>query len=329
MPHIKFTSIESLSHVCRRQNRLDHPDTVIYGAKAKIHGTNAAVRIDGNVTAQGRNRCLSRDDDQFGFAAWVLDNADLWEAYAADVIYDYLGESADLPVVVHGEWAGKGVQKGDAVSKLDEKFFFVFAVQVGDDMIVDPDDIELLIPDLYRVVVLPWHSIMEPVDFGDAHALSAFADEVNTLVESFETIDPFIQEMFEVEGPGEGLVFVPRFDVDRATYSALVFKAKTKHHRLKTPKAASVAVPLPEDALALVESVSTDARFEQGLQEACGGVAEPEMTGAIIKWVLQDVRKEQYVELESLEAAGVPWKKVSGILAKKTRQWFMDRCAQV
>lgn len=82
----------------------------------KIDGTNAAVVIEtdgeGNyeVGAQSRKRLITPDDDNFGFARWVNDNA---EALAAT-----LGPGRHF-----GEWWGRGIQRRYGLS---EKRFSLF-----------------------------------------------------------------------------------------------------------------------------------------------------------------------------------------------------------
>lgn len=45
---------------------------VMYTGTIKVHGTNAAVRfINGEVKFQSRNRMISVDDDNLGFARWA------------------------------------------------------------------------------------------------------------------------------------------------------------------------------------------------------------------------------------------------------------------
>ncbi|MGW6855816.1 RNA ligase family protein [Streptomyces xanthophaeus] len=70
----------------------------------KIDGTNAAVHVsdDGRVAAQSRNRLISPDSDNYGFAGWV-------HANAADLAY-ILG-----PGTHFGEWWGRGIQRGYGV----------------------------------------------------------------------------------------------------------------------------------------------------------------------------------------------------------------------
>lgn len=65
----------------------------------KIDGTNACVVIyDGQVKAQSRNRIITPDDDNAGFAKWVYSNA--------GALMDTLGFGYH-----YGEWFGEGIQK--------------------------------------------------------------------------------------------------------------------------------------------------------------------------------------------------------------------------
>lgn len=65
----------------------------------KIDGTNAAVGImdDGRIYTQSRTRIITPDDDNFGFARYVMEHED---------IFKLLG-----PGLHFGEWWGKGIQR--------------------------------------------------------------------------------------------------------------------------------------------------------------------------------------------------------------------------
>lgn len=67
----------------------------------KIHGTNAQVFIgeDGAVLAGSRTRWLTREDDNYGFGAWVEDNR--------DALVAALGPGRHF-----GEWYGLGINAG-------------------------------------------------------------------------------------------------------------------------------------------------------------------------------------------------------------------------
>ena len=78
----------------------------------KIDGTNAAVVItpDGEIYAQSRTRLITPEDDNFGFARWVAENA--------DALKEQLGEGRHF-----GEWWGCGIQRKYGI---DEKRFSLF-----------------------------------------------------------------------------------------------------------------------------------------------------------------------------------------------------------
>lgn len=78
----------------------------------KIDGTNSCVIVENGevVGCQSRNRLISPDNDNFGFAAWVEENKDTLKT---------LGDGYH-----YGEWAGPGIQKNPHL--LSEKKFFLF-----------------------------------------------------------------------------------------------------------------------------------------------------------------------------------------------------------
>lgn len=79
----------------------------------KIDGTNATIYVDemGEVFTGSRNRWITTDDDNYGFAAWVSLHAE---------------ELSGLGYGYHrGEWWGCGIQRGYG---LKEKRFSLFNV---------------------------------------------------------------------------------------------------------------------------------------------------------------------------------------------------------
>ncbi|WP_078344677.1 RNA ligase family protein [Mycobacteroides chelonae] len=77
----------------------------------KIDGTNACVIVteDGQVGAQSRNRLITPENDNAGFARWVYENS---EALAAA-----LG-----PGYHYGEWWGSGIQRGYGLANGEKRF---------------------------------------------------------------------------------------------------------------------------------------------------------------------------------------------------------------
>jgi len=103
----------------------------------KIDGTNSAVIVtdDLRVGAQSRNRIITPEQDNFGFARWVADNA--------ETLASLLGPGRHF-----GEWWGSGIQRGYGLTK-GEKRFSLFNV----NRYADVDFTELpnvsLVPTLY------------------------------------------------------------------------------------------------------------------------------------------------------------------------------------
>ncbi|MFC8583212.1 RNA ligase family protein [Streptomyces sp. NPDC057217] len=89
----------------------------------KLDGTNAAIHIgeDGRIAAQSRNRLITPEHDNYGFARWVQDNA-------ADLAY-ILG-----PGLHFGEFWGQGIARKYGQ---DRKRFSLFNTErwfkTGDD----------------------------------------------------------------------------------------------------------------------------------------------------------------------------------------------------
>lgn len=101
----------------------------------KIDGTNAQVfvRDDGEVVAGSRNRYLTVEQDNFGFARWVREHE--------GELREGLG-----PGRHYGEWWGPGIQCGYG---LKEKRFSLFNVRRWNDETPPPGCCHV-VPVLYR-----------------------------------------------------------------------------------------------------------------------------------------------------------------------------------
>jgi hypothetical protein len=311
---------------------------ITYRPKVKLHGTNAAIHIrDGKVVAaQKRTSVLNwPHEDNAGFAAYVHNV--FKPAYDQEGFggYDY---------VIHGEWAGPGVQKGVAASQAPQKFFAAFAIEPTRPKetyyVTDPGLIAAIVygglgrkpgdyPDFH---VLPWADHAVPVDIfsrGDQpDTLSAdeFAARVNRLVESCEITDPWIKATFGISGTGEGYVYYPvKSTMTLATQTGLefMFKAKGEEHRVVKSRDAATVAPLTDSNLiSLVEKLVTEARLKQGLQEALGGEADTKRMGEFLKWVGNDVEKECMAEIAD---SGFDWKTASKQVTRVAATWLKQK----
>ena len=98
--------------------------TIHFKGTVKIHGTHADIRYEnGKLIPQSRERELSLTSDNAGFYAFVMKH----ETFFARMMECLLDDN-DV-VLIAGEWCGKGIQKGVAVSDL-EKMFVLFGIRI-------------------------------------------------------------------------------------------------------------------------------------------------------------------------------------------------------
>lgn len=307
---IKFPSIKDFANATYHLKK-DGVGEVYYRAKIKLHGTNAAIRREGDkLVAQSRTRVIDSSCDNAGFASFVefLDPAIFPEGFT-----------------FYGEWAGKGIQKNDAITKIADKKFFIFAVACPStdyevaEFRTSPHEIEALMGehDHKQIVILPnYHGIRLSVN---DDILEKTANEISDNVEEIGQSDPYVKSVFGIDGPGEGLVYVPVMYQDRNgvverivrrnVYSKYAFKAKCESHRVKKTKAAATRkVEVPENVKAFVDVFVTDQRVNQAVTESCEGVYSLSNIPKFLAWIGPDVKKESEVELQKM---GLEWKDVS------------------
>lgn len=244
--------VKSLGHVRLYKILKENDYKITYGTKIKIHGTNAAIRIDpdGKVIAQKRSSdIIPGSKDNHGFAAWVKANEDFFAELAI----------SNETQIIYGEWAGPGVQNNVACSMTANKIFYVFSIDYHDDngfnhRLYDPvqitQQLEVFkgLPD--DVMVLPWHNELI-IDFETKTETEKVLWQLNSIVEQIGLRDPFFFDNFGIEGCGEGLVCYPLLGATKGIYrkdeieqfSHFNFKAKSEAHRVNKTKAAAVFDP--------------------------------------------------------------------------------------
>jgi len=271
----------------------------------KSHGTNAGIlKTKDGVFYQSRERVLSLDQDNSGFmAAMVQKNLDsLFTPYEFE---DY--------VAIYGEWCGKTIQKGVAVSQL-ERMFLIFAVKV-DGKWVDFKPCEL--PEgIYHIDTFGTYSV--EIDFNTPD----FAR--NKIVEMTQQVEDEcpIGKYFGVSGVGEGIVF-RCVDVPE-----IVFKSKgDKHAVSRVKKLNPVDTEETELILNFVQGTVTEARLEQGLTYLSENGMEkiPQNIGHFLRWVVGDVLKEESWRLDDIEKERpINRKKVNVEITTLAKRWSLN-----
>lgn len=320
---IKFSSIEQFRNVRRNvewmtqyqgddaagepiMNRLAKLPTLTFIGTEKIHGSNCSFYFKGEeVVCQSRERIITPEDDNYGFAKFVHKNLEILRAYFPK------------NTVVYGEWAGKGIQNKVAVCEL-EKFFVVFAAKEIDGKWIDTSP--WVTPEDIRVFNIYKNKIWEiNIDF--EHPADAI-NQINTWTLEVEEESPFAKQ-FGISGVGEGIVFLPaNMDLTRDKFC---FKSKgEKHANSKVKTLATIDTVKLKSVEEFIEKTVTEERLMQGwnyLHENKLFNYE-KSTGDFLSWIFNDIIKE---ESDTLEASGLTRKDFSGIAAKKSRVWYLDK----
>lgn len=313
--------IESLRHLVENVNRhceynsLDTKPSIKFKGTVKLHGTNGAVRVQGgNVTAAGRNRVLTIQQDNYGFAHFVAGRAELFSTLAQNFISD--------DVTFYGEWCGQGIQKSVAIASLP-KMFVIFGIfdhasnewfdihspklRLVDTKVLNENNIWL---------VTQAQTFAVNIDFNDptpaAEAIKAYTLQV-------EELCPF-SALHGVDGLGEGIVWVSDDYPVR-----LHFKSKGEKHKKAGTERRHVEID-PEKVASinsLVDLLLPEWRLEQGFSYLRDNniPAANTSTGEYLKWIAKDVLKE---ESDRIAANPFPWKELNGHVMVRAKQYFFD-----
>jgi hypothetical protein len=334
---IKFSHIEQLHDVVRivakRREAGLSIERIPYRGRIKLHGSNASIVCTGDgLLPQSRNRELTLDDDNLGFAAFALAPAQTQAIRTLELELRAAFELApERPLVLFGEWIGPGIQKRVAVSKLRARQWVLFAVATLDDGAMHKRYFE--VPCLgERFAEAGIHSIADApqwhveLDFGARDALERAAASIEAATLEVERGCPWARR-FGVEGIGEGLVWQPLGE--HFGDSELFFKSKGEEHQVVRRAEPRVAID-PEQLASVEAFVSyavTEPRLAQGLEVLREQGLEPDMRslGAFLKWVGGDVRRECAAELE---ANNLEWKAVAKAVNERAKTWFTQALAR-
>ena len=279
---IKYSKIGQFRHFLKEVRA---SGIIELNGTVKVHGTNAGVMLksNGDQIPQSRNRELSVEDDQYGFATWCLTKKQYFKE-----LYESLNTKEDI--VIFGEWAGKGIQKGVAVSEA-EKFFYIF------DFVFKEEPDIVYAKDIWTKTI--------SIDLDNPKAM------INELIEITNGIEKEcpVGLHFGISDTGEGVVW---------TFDKWKFKVKgEKHSVTKVKKLASVDPEKLESIEKFVEYAVTENRLNQALE---GRQLELENIGAFLKWLNQDIIAE---ESDTLKANGLTYKDVGKAVSNKAKKWYL------
>lgn len=281
--------------------------TLEFEGTVKLHGTNASVVIDGGeVRYQSRNRVITPEDDNAGFAAWA--STINWMGLAADY------NDGEEPVIIYGEWCGEGVQSGVAVSSLPKRFV-IFSIRVGEEWATKEEILSATIPvgvDLiYRTET--WS---RKIDFNNPQLIQ---NELKELTDGVEIECPYAKGN-GVSGTGEGIVWKCIND----EYRGLMFKVKgEKHSKSRVKTLNEVDLKALTAANKLATEIMTIERMNQGIDhiKESGLDVRIQSLGPYLKHVVSDCIAEESI---AISEAGLTTKQMGKPLSEIAKNYFLQ-----
>lgn len=354
----KYPSIEQFNKVVqntKKAMRFHNLEEVVlkFMGTTKLHGTNGSIGIvyekgEPVYQVQSRNNILTLESDNAGFAQFALNpKVKSFVKEKIEKIYNKLSQEEKVKVLsifVYGEWAGSNIQKGVAITQM-EKFFAPFDVAIylekenqeenSQEVFVrkwlNQKEVEEFKNEELRI--FPISTVVSPeylnIKF-DAISLEKVAKELSNLTVEVEKEDPFAKH-FGFSGVGEGIVWKVVYEEDYGDQfdlrkiGDLRFKVKGEKHAVSKVK---TLAPIDFEKVAkLTEAVDkyvTENRLNQGIDYLNEMHKEliVENTGFFIQWIQKDILKE---EQEEILISGLEWKKLSGLIAKKSAEWFKQK----
>lgn len=327
MKLIKYPSIPQFRTVVSKvkhwsECNMISPPKLNFSGHVKLHGSNCSVAYNGvEFWSQSRESILDTKNRNRGFYGWAEENKD----YLISTLKPLLGKND--AVVMYGEWCGGGIQKGVALNGLD-KFFCAFDVCVTNpDQVLDHGvyvykDTSTWITDkvldtihnekirLYNVKQFPKYD--KVIDFSNPH------ESINSIIKDVESVEKKcpVGISFGKDGCGEGIVYSAILDGE-----LLQFKVKgEKHSVTKVKTLAPVDMEKVNSVNEFCEYAVTENRIEQGIFEV--SASSIEHTGKLLKWVMQDIHKE---EGDVLAHNKLTMKDISSVASAIIKKYYFDK----
>lgn len=307
-----------------------------YTGTIKLHGSNGALVVPatGEMAFQSRNRVITVEDDNQGFAAAMTerneDNKILYCLYELiDITSPYDDEGYEATHYFYGEWCGKGIQTGCGINRSDRIFviFDTLCEIEGENARIDsyntcfwmigPVWRRLNNLGVYHIKQFPtFHMVIDPSNPAPAQHTAA------TLTQMVEDSCPVAMHLCPPgEGEdniGEGIVWRPT----DAIGSDFWFKTKGEKHSATKVKTIAAADPaLSKSIEDFVESTVTPVRLCQGIDYLAemGHELSQRSTGEFLKWVGGDILEE---EKAVMEASCLDRKDVGKPISIAARNWY-------
>lgn len=289
----------------------------------KLHGTNAGVaynELEG-MWVQSRENIITPQNDNAGFAFFVESKSEVFMDLFFKIRQKEKLNLTKNTIIIYGEWAGKGIQKGVAISEIS-KSFFIFGVKVKPreesqvSYWVEYAYLNLDDPNIWNIKEFQTYKI--DIDFNKPELSQNKMIQITSEVEEQCPVASY----FGHSGIGEGVVWNCNYNG-----SSYTFKVKgEKHSKSKVKTIKQVDDEKIQKCLNIAEKVTPSWRLEQGITEIFnllnGGQIERKGIGNYLKWVMTDVLKE---ESDIISKNGLEPKDIGKYVSEIARNYFFEQ----
>jgi len=294
--------------------------TITFEGSEKLHGENMAVCYsNGELWVQGRNHLRTVKGDQNGMAHFVNETEDEWFFIIEELASLHNVDLTKNTLVVDCEWAGGNIQRGNAACSGTDKGAYIFdycrVVNNETDEFEYKTTKGIGVPlDTPIYLLSTFDSYNITLDFNKP---SECETDLTNLAEHIEKNSPIAKYFDKPGNVGEGAYLW-------ATYNGKVLRLKTKGeaHGGK-PKTKKHQNPLSDEEAQklqeLADKVTPVWRITQAITET--NATEMKHLGEVMKWVNQDILKE---EQPILEKAGIEAKQLTKFVSKIVKDYYVD-----
>lgn len=318
-----YPSILQFRHVIKYATYYSRDDYKIdYIGTVKLHGTHSDIVQDENnhIIFQSRNRIITPESDNLGFASFVhkLSNIEslfnkIRKTFKDDVKH----------IMICGEWCGKGIQKGVALTKVP-KMWVIFNIKVNGRW-VNINDFSHIHDNEQKIYnILQFKTWRLTIDFKDYEKAQ---EEMIEITNEVEKECPVGLHFGVHNGVGEGVVWKP-VDIDTYPSSQYWFKTKGQKHSVSRVSVLKQMVPtnveLFNNMSNFVDAMVTHNRCNQGISI----IRETEQNlsikhlGMFMQWIANDIRKEEYDTIEE-NGWDVKINELNKMINVESKKWFM------
>jgi len=301
--------------------KVDMP-TLTFKGSEKLHGENMAVCYSkGELWVQGRNHIRTLLGDQNGMAQFVEDTKGEWLTLFKQIVnmYDEVNLSTST-IVIDCEWAGGSIQKGNAACSGTDKGAYIFDYC----RVVSNDTGDTHYKSTESLVTPQGKSIYLLNSFGtytltlDFNKPDECEEKLENLALTIEENSPIAKYFNKPDNVGEGVYLWGIYNVTPTR-----LKAKGEKHGGKPKVKKTNGHGLPNNVKAKLQTLADKLtpvwRITQAITET--EATEKKHIGLILKWVMEDIQKE---EQPALEDANIEFKQVQGFVVSIVKDYYSD-----